>query len=277
MANKTTDFSYAKRGFLVRLAYLIIAVTYACVIGFGRLFRGRVVVLCYHAVTETQLLEFKKQMQIVSNRAIKLTQIYEIENNNDKVCVTFDDAFECLIETAIPVTQNLDIPIAIFAVTKNMGDFPRWEMDIDRPDRKYRIMTWQQLIDIEKEDHCLIGSHTVSHQPLARLPEDLLRSELIESKGELEKLLTHEITSLALPHGSYNKDVIRVATDAGYQHILTLDEITKPYRWPSNTIGRFVVSPDMWLIEFYLTAIGAYAWLYPWRRSLRFIRSIIRQ
>jgi len=270
-----SDFSYAKRGLLIRLAYLLFSILYAAFIGFGRFYRGRVVVLCYHAVTKEQLSRFKKQMKFVVGRAVKLTDVRDKTGNENKVCVTFDDAFECLMDTAVPVTRDLNIPIAIFAVTDNMGEFPKWKMEINRPDNKYQVMTKKQLIMVDKEKHCLIGSHTVNHQPLGIIRNDLVYKELIDSKDELEKLLKHKITSLALPHGSYTDQVITTATNAGYQYILTLDEISKPSKWPSGTVGRFIVSPDMWLIEFYLTVIGAYTWLYPWRRILRRVRSIL--
>ena len=277
MTTKTSpDFSYAKRGLFVRLVYLFFSLVYAVAIGFGWFIRGRVIVLCYHAVTDTQFSRFEKQMQLIVSRVVKLNEVRNKDYKNDRVCVTFDDAFSCLLETVIPVTRKLNIPISVFAVTRNMGHVPKWEINEKRADKNYQIMTFQQLVDIDKQSHCLVGSHTISHQPLGKLSQEDVRKELIESKVELEHLLGHEITALALPHGSYNLDVIKTATEIGYQYILTLDEISNPTLWPENTIGRFVVSPDMWLIEFYLTAIGAYTWLYPWRRSLRLIRSVFR-
>jgi len=269
------DFSYAKKGMAVRLAYLLFAIFYFILFKVGRTSAGAII-LCYHAVTLQQCEKFARQMRHISSRAVGLDDITQNRFADGAVSVTFDDAFECLISTAVPITKNIEVPIAIFAVTENMGKPPQWGMDEYRSDTSEMIMTEEQLQALDKEKYCLIGSHTVNHRKLAELSENDVQYELQSSKNFLEKLLGHPIKHLALPHGSFTYQVIKLAQDIGYNGILTLEEKSIDAGLPDNSLGRFSVSPDMWMIEFVLTANGSYAWLYRWRKLIRRARLLLR-
>jgi peptidoglycan/xylan/chitin deacetylase (PgdA/CDA1 family) len=214
-------------------------------------------------------------MRYIINDAIKLDDV-GTESKKSKVAITFDDAFECLLTTAIPITKRLNIPITIFAVSGNLGRPPAWAMDGPRADSMENLMDAGQLNLASRETNCIIGSHTVTHAKLAHLESDELQRELENSRESLSLLLGYEMKYLALPHGSYNHNVIDLAKKAGYRAILTLDEISNPRNWPSGTIGRFSASPDMWFIEFFLTVHGAYSWLHSWRTFVRSVRSKLR-
>jgi peptidoglycan/xylan/chitin deacetylase (PgdA/CDA1 family) len=97
-----------------------------------------------------------------------------------------------------------------------------------------------------------------------------LREQFRSSRRILEDILGERITAVALPHGAYNDAVIDVAIEEGYQKIYSLDPIVigNDDRLSSPLIGRFSISPDDWIIEYYLTINGAYRWLAPWRTFL---------
>lgn len=264
-------FSYAKKGPLIRLAYLFVALLSFVL----RWVSGRaagVVVLCFHSVTTKQRPAFKRQMQYIKERAVSLDQIKDASDSDSLVVVTFDDAFECLLDNVVPVVRDIQVPIAIFVVSGNLGKTPAWLSGSGHPDANLPTMSAEQLRQLASEPGCIIGSHSASHRRLGDLPTTEVDFELVTSKTSLENVLGVQCQYLALPHGSYRPDVIELAIHHGYRSVLTLDEIALPSRWPERTIGRFVVSPDMWMIEFLLTANGAYAWLYGWRNWIRRLR-----
>lgn len=228
-----------------------------------------VVVLCYHSVTSQQRSSFERQMHHISERSVDLDRIDEMVDCKSGVAVTFDDAFECLLDNVIPVTRDLQVPIAIFAVTGNFGQLPAWLAGSGHRDADLPTMTADQMRQLAGEPQCTIGSHTVSHRRLGDLPAAEVESELLASKNTIQGLLGVPCYYLALPHGSYRAEVIDLALRHGYRRVLTLDEIAYPSRWLPATVGRFSVSPDMWMIEFALTVRGAYSWLYPWRSWIR--------
>jgi peptidoglycan/xylan/chitin deacetylase (PgdA/CDA1 family) len=68
-----------------------------------------------------------------------------------------------------------------------------------------------------------IGSHGMTHTPMAQLSERELRDQLVSSREHLENLLGKPVTALALPYGSYNDNVADAAIGAGYRLIMTSD------------------------------------------------------
>jgi peptidoglycan/xylan/chitin deacetylase (PgdA/CDA1 family) len=250
---------YGRNGNLIRILYLAgAAIAYFLTI-WGRLRCKKGVVLCYHGVRPEQKHRFERQVILLSRRF-------------PFVRMTFDDAFSNLLDNALPILEELQVPAIIFAVTDNLGDIPRWNIPAGHPEAQELTMTAQQLLNISKHPLIRIGSHTLTHPDLTKISHDRLQAELAESKSKLEKLLGCPIEDMALPHGAYNEEVIALAQAAGYKRIFTLDPRPTDFESGSAVMGRFSLSPDVWPIEFYLTCAGAYAGLYPWRRFIRRFR-----
>jgi peptidoglycan/xylan/chitin deacetylase (PgdA/CDA1 family) len=183
----------------------------------------------------------------------------------------FDDAFENLLENALPVLDEFGIPAVIFVVPGNLGQTPRWSISPGHPEYDERVMTAEQLRQISSRN-VVIGSHTQTHPDLSELPAEQIWWELTESKRSLEEMIGRPVEDLALPFGSYNRDVLQMALEAGYKRIYTLDPKPAEPAGEGPVVGRFSMSLDVWRIEFVLTCAGAYAWLYPWWRCIRRVR-----
>jgi peptidoglycan/xylan/chitin deacetylase (PgdA/CDA1 family) len=64
-----------------------------------------------------------------------------------------------------------------------------------------------------------IGSHTVNHYELAKLPLDVQKKEIIESKNALEEIIERPVHSFSYPYGRESNvgvDAVRIAREAGY-------------------------------------------------------------
>jgi peptidoglycan/xylan/chitin deacetylase (PgdA/CDA1 family)/lipid II:glycine glycyltransferase (peptidoglycan interpeptide bridge formation enzyme) len=254
---------------------MMCALVWAILTGFGRFRRDGVVALCYHGVSAKQRERFAWQMSKIRSRVVDLAECRASTSSCAKlpyVSMTFDDAFANLMENALPILEQYQIPATIFAVADNLGCLPRWEMPDGHPESTERTMTDEQLVTVSKNPLIRIGSHTLTHPDLTRIRPDQLKTELIDSKRRLEQLLGNPIEDLALPFGSYDQEVLRMAREAGYKRIYTVD--TRPANPMSQepVTGRFAMSPDVWKIEFILTCAGVYAWLYPWRRFIHRVK-----
>jgi len=194
------------------------------------------------------------------------------------VCFTFDDGFANLLDNALPILRQHGVPACIFVVSDNLGDRPRWRIESDHPDANERVMTAEELRRVADSDLITIGSHTCTHPDLAQLSPRALDQELRESRRQLSDLIGRPIEDLALPHGSFTPAVLDAALAAGYGRVYTLDPTPHmPGGAGPQVIGRFLMSPDVWRIEFLLTCAGAYAWLHPWRRLVRRLRGCRRR
>jgi peptidoglycan/xylan/chitin deacetylase (PgdA/CDA1 family) len=270
----TCDSPYARRGQIVRSVYLVVSGLYWLLMRLTCK-PGGIVVLCYHSVRAVQFARFIRQMGHVAHRAVRLAALDReppAAGQWPNVCVTFDDGFEGVLKDALPAMQALGVPAAVFAVPGNLGAAPAWGMPADHPDRGELLASGAQLAAAAQRGMCSVGSHTLSHTRLPGLPATQFVRELTDSKATLERLLQADVADLAFPYGEYDGDTVAHAYSAGYRRLFTLE----PHVWRGGRrdepIGRFLVSPGMWHLEFVLTCAGAYAWLAAWRRFWRRLR-----
>ena len=273
--------AYGRRGILVRCAYLLVALAWWVLSGFGRWGRGSAVVLCYHAIRPDRRSRFRRQMERIRSRAIDSAKLSSIPPRRagrlPLVCVTFDDGFACLRDGAFPVLRELGIPATVFAVTGNAGRPPGWDMPPGHPESGLSLMTEEEMEEARTGSPVRFGSHTVTHPRLTDLAPPDLDRELLESRAALGRILGPAVEDIAFPFGAYDDRVAAAALSAGYTRLYTLDPCCHPGPLPSGRVGRFSMTPDAWPIEFLLTAAGAYAWLHPWRRLLRKMRGSDRR
>ena len=115
--------------------------------------------LCYHAITSQQKRRFRWQMSQIVTRAVSADDLIRASAkprwHKRNVCVTFDDAFECLLDNALPVTRELGIPTIVFGVSGNLGMLPSWKMAAGRTDAESRTMTAGQIRSVRQ---CYVAS-----------------------------------------------------------------------------------------------------------------------
>lgn len=75
-----------------------------------------------------------------------------------------------------------------------------------------------------------IGSHTLTHPVLTKLPQQLVFKELIESKKLLEDILGEPVSSFCYTKGRFNRKVASQVIEAGY----TLARTTVSFRTKNN-------------------------------------------
>ena len=262
-------YVYDRKGLVVRLVYLAIALVCWLITAGGRLSKTRIITLCYHGVTAKQKNRFAKQMAHISKRAISCDRIHlqgKAFTARPLVCITFDDAFANLLDNALPITSKLDIPVTIFVVTENMGSTPRWKIDSDYPNAREITMTQEQLKRAAKEPWCSIASHSATHPRLSELPDEAVERELVQSKAALEDLLGESVYDFAFPYGAYSEKLISKAFECGYRRVHTLNSNAGRRSEDRQVIPRMTMTPDVWPIEFKLTVTGAYAWIYSLRK-----------
>jgi peptidoglycan/xylan/chitin deacetylase (PgdA/CDA1 family) len=92
-----------------------------------------------------------------------------------------------------------------------------------RPPGDNGSCTWEQLREMESSG-IEVGSHTVTHPVLTRVPSDRLCRELEQSRRRLEDMLGHPVTLFCYPNGAYNRVVRDAVARAGYQLAVTSDD-----------------------------------------------------
>ncbi len=267
---------YGKKGVVVRVLYLVASIFLWLVTFGGRLFQSSTVILCYHGITSFQVNEFRLQMQLVADRvsAIDTRRVRQGRRWGPSVIITFDDAFENLLNNALPTINELKIPISIYVVTGCMGGKPPWLANSNHKDEYNKLMSDEQVKLLGTNPLVTFGVHSHTHPSLTSIDADFVKMELRQSKEKLEDLISRKVDSLAFPHGAFNASILSVAKSCGLTQLLTLEEKMINAHQFQGKMGRFSMEPDVWPIEFRLTVDGAYSWLFYFRRMIRLLKNL---
>ncbi len=189
-------------------------------------------ILMYHGVTDrlnafeesftTRPCEFASQMRFLAEHGYRSLTLRDVEATWSRgatlpersVVITFDDAFDCLVDVALPIMQRHGHTATVFAIAGFLGRENSYDQGMGASSR--RIVTREQLRTLH-EAGIEIGSHTVGHPQLRRLHGDALRHEIGDSKTMLEQLLGVEVTSFAYPYGGFSRAARDEVERAGYR------------------------------------------------------------
>ncbi|HYQ79498.1 MAG TPA: polysaccharide deacetylase family protein [Solirubrobacterales bacterium] len=136
------------------------------------------------------------------------------------VLVSFDDCYVDLLSEGLPVLAERGIPALAFAVAGLTGASNEWdrplgarELALLDPDGLRRLVAG----GVE------IGSHAMTHRPLARLEPAEAASEVAESAARLEQFGLPRPRALSYPHGESSPAVAAAVREAGYRAAFTVD------------------------------------------------------
>jgi len=245
---------------------------------FGKKLPGSCVVLYYHVVTKDQRSSFARQMDDIIKyaRPVSTSSKSHLETGAHHVAVTFDDAFVCIIENALPELLQRNIPSTIFVPTGYLGRYSGWIKNEARQNAQQTVMSENQLRELKAIDMVSIGSHCVTHANLLLLNEQDAKNEIIKSKHDLENILQEGVKTLSFPHGAFNHTHVEFAREVGYKRVFSILPKCAFSGSDEYVTGRVRVDTTDWRLEFRLKLFGAYRWL-PVAFALKHkMRSLLR-
>lgn len=100
-----------------------------------------------------------------------------------------------------------------------------------------RFLTPGQCLEIAKQFE--VGSHTISHPHLTKIPLEEARTEIVDSRKKWQDLTGQSIDSFCYPRGYANDAIRQLVREAGYSNarntaVGCLDEPEDPF-WTANT------------------------------------------
>lgn len=199
----------------------------------------RVPILMYHGITErlnafehgftTRPHEFDAQMSRLGElgyRSLTMGALAALWSAGKpaparSVVITFDDAFDCVLDAALPILQRHGHTATVYAIAGFLGRDNDYDAGVGASRR--RIVSADQLRELHAAG-IEIGSHTVGHPRLRRLHGDALRHEIVDSKSMLEDLLGVPVPSFAYPYGGFSREARDWVVRAGYRSaVSTID------------------------------------------------------
>jgi peptidoglycan/xylan/chitin deacetylase (PgdA/CDA1 family) len=169
-------------------------------------------VLTYHAIEAgppplcIEPALFRRQLEEIAASTARVVPLRELVNaaeagsGDDLIAITFDDGFASVVESALPALAEHGLPATIFCVAGHLGGRNDWPTEPARSPR-LPLASGEALADARRSGPVEIGSHGMSHEPLAALGEQELDRELLGSKAALEDATGLAVDWLAYPYG----------------------------------------------------------------------------
>jgi len=114
-----------------------------------------------------------------------------------------------------------------------------------------------------------IGSHTLTHPHLARIPPDQMRTEITDSRKRLEDALGVPVTSFCYPYGNWNPEAVEAVQQAGYSLAVSTirdNRNAEPNRW---LLHRAMVQPGRTGLRFRYLFTPVYHWIHSRKNRRR--------
>ncbi len=146
--------------------------------------------------TNIQMDIFTKQIEIIKNLKYKfydpkdLTKNFHTIKLEKKILITIDDAFSSFYEIAWPYLKEKKIPFILFVSTKTIGG--------------NGYMTWNQIIELEKENTVYIGNHSHAHNYLVDMKNEDFITDIVTSSKVFNKNLGYNPIFFSYPFGEYS-------------------------------------------------------------------------
>jgi len=137
-----------------------------------------------------------------------------------EVILTFDDGFSDVLEHALPVLRQHGFKAIQFLVADLLGKTSEWQIAAGD--------VAGQLMDVAQVREWLaagneIGSHTLTHPWLTRIPVARAREEITASRKKLEDTFSRPIHHFCYPYGDVNEAVVDLVKEAGYRTACTTE------------------------------------------------------
>lgn len=168
--------------------------------------------------------------------------------------LTFDDGYLNNYTHALPIIKEFGFRGVVFVLSNqeqlfNYWDTPSGELEMPLMHASY----WPKLMAEGWE----IGSHFTYHQDLTTLSLEEVRDGLLQSKADIEGIITEPVVSFAYPYGRQNEQIQVLVKEAGYSFAVVITEgglhiedkpftIFRPYIFPQDEGFAFRKKTSSW-------------------------------
>lgn len=136
----------------------------------------------------------------------------------NRIALTFDDGCVNVLHHGLEPLASAGFTAIQFLVADLMGKSNEWDRALGEVSEP--MMDVSQVREWIAAGHD-IGSHTLSHPWLTRLPASAAREEIAASRKKLEDVFGRPVRHFCYPYGDWNERVRDLVADAGYQTACT--------------------------------------------------------
>lgn len=169
---------------------------------------------------------FAAQMEVLaaSREVVSLSAaVADLDNgmpSRVSTVITFDDGYRDNLLHALPVLRRLNLPATIFVTTAFCGQSMRHQR-YPKEDGQMHL-NWDEVRQLAETPGISIGSHTVTHPYLQRVSTEQVRSEVGDSRKQIEDQIGRSVEFFCYPSGDAGPREMNLAREAGYRASVTV-------------------------------------------------------
>jgi peptidoglycan/xylan/chitin deacetylase (PgdA/CDA1 family) len=242
---------------------------YASLAPFQEFFRSGVPILTYHKLgpcprgarlkgmylSERLFVRQLVELREAGFSSIKLSDVLGVVGAQNRVfSITFDDGFRNVMRYGLASLAQCHCQATQFLVAGRLGGMNEWDLaEGEAPEPLMDVAQVREWLAAGHE----IGSHTLTHPWLTRMPLAAAREEISASKKWLEDQFGQVVEHFCYPYGDWNEPVRDLVRESGYRTACTtqfgLNTATTPpwalFRVTARYRTRSVKSLWAWLMR----------------------------
>ena len=150
--------------------------------------------------------QFDYLIQELERLNFKFIKIDDIEISDTRtISVTIDDGYKDLM-LANEILYKHKIPFTFYMITSKINSFG--------------YLTQKDLVELNQNPYCTVGSHTVNHPYLTKISNLELLHEIKYSKLTLEDILGESVDHFSFPYGDTNRKITEYVKNE-YKYVAT--------------------------------------------------------
>ena len=159
--------------------------------------------------TNIQMDIFKKHIDIIKNsnfnfqNPINFEEQFKIPKLKKNILITIDDAFESFYKNAWPILKKREIPFILFVSTREVN--------------KHGYMTWEQIIELQKNSLVTIGNHSHSHEYLIDWDDNKIKLDLEKSIKIFKDNMGYAPKIFSYPFGEYSSNLKKIVSNLKFE------------------------------------------------------------
>jgi len=193
----------------------------------------RPTVLAYHELTAE---EPAYRYALSCRKFEEHAQFAASSESRGQLVISFDDGHISNYANALPLLEKYSCKAIFFVIAGRIGAHKDF-------------MTWTHLQELVRLGHS-VQAHGWSHAFLTQCSDSELETELKRPRQVIEQRLGTKVEALSVPHGRWNRRVVKACAEEGYRRLYTSSPWTSRHAVNRvEIIGRLVMLRSMDAIQ----------------------------